>query len=368
MSSGALHPAARGPDRDLRVLPKAHLHLHLVGGMRLPTLIELAEVHGIPLPRALTEQRLAGPGVPGGPLTSRYSDGWFRFQRLYDAARRVLRTPADVIRVIREIAEDAVADGAVWVELQVDPSGYAARFDGTVSTVELMCEATRAASRSTGLGMALIVAANRTRHPAEAATLARIAVRFRDAGAVGFGLSNNERAGPAAAFTQAFRIARRGGLISVPHGGEMVGPAAVWDCLNLLGADRIGHGVRAVDDPVLLRRLAAAGTTLEVCPASNVALGVAADQASVPVRRLLNAGVRVVLGADDPLLFASGLTAQYQTARAVHRLDDATLAHLARSSLDGSTAPAELRRSARAAIDNWLRRPVGVAADAGGSA
>ena len=343
-----------GRGRDLRALPKAHLHLHLVGGMRLATLVDLAQVHGVSLPRALTEQRLAEVGVPGGPLASRYSDGWFRFQRLYDAARHVLRTPADVFRVIREIAEDALADGVVWVELQVDPSGYAARFNGTVTVVELMCDAVSAASRSTGLGMVLIVAANRTRHPAEAATLARIAVRYRDSGTVGFGLSNNERAGPAAAFTQAFRIARRGDLLAVPHGGEMVGPAAVRDCLDLLGAHRVGHGVRAADDPALLRRLATMGTTLEVCPASNVALGVAADHASVPLPRLLDAGVRVALGADDPLLFGSDLTAQYDTARRVHQLDDATLAHLARCALDGSTAPADLRRSTHAAIDAWL--------------
>jgi adenosine deaminase len=344
------------PPADVRLLPKAHLHLHLVGGMRPATLAELAAEHGLRLPPALSAkpERLAADYAGGVPAPRGPGAGtWFRFQHLYDAARAVLRRPDDVRQVIREIAEDEAADGAVWVELQVDPSGYAARFGGLMATTELLLDAIDAASRATGVGMALIVAANRTRHPYDAATLARLAVRYAGRGVVGFGLSNNERLGPAETFHQAFRIARRGGLIAVPHGGELAGPASVRACLDSLGAARIGHGVRAVEDISLLDRLAADRVVLEVCPESNVALGVVDDHPAVPLHTLLAAGVPVALGADDPLLFGSRLAAQYETARTVHGMDDATLAHLAECSLRGSTAPPDVLGPALRAVADW---------------
>ena len=172
----------------------------------------------------------------------------------------------------------------------------------------------------------MIIAANRTKHPLEARTLARLAAQYAGRGVTGFGLSNDERRGAAADFAPAFRIAGRAGLLLIPHGGEMAGPDSVRACLDALGAQRIGHGVAAAADPDLTKRLAAGGITCEVCPASNVALGVAARPGDVPLRTLLDAGVPVALGADDPLLFGSRLTAQYELARLVHGLGDAELA------------------------------------------
>ena len=126
-------------------------------------------------------------------------------------------------------------------------------------------------------------------------------------------------------------------------------------CLDDLHADRIGHGVAAAADAVLTERIAVAGITLEVCPASNVALGVAATPADVPLRTLLAAGIPVALGADDPLLFGQRLTAQYQLARQAHGLADDQLAELARMSVRGSVAPAGTRAELLAGIDEWLR-------------
>jgi adenosine deaminase len=125
-------------------------------------------------------------------------------------------------------------------------------------------------------------------------------------------------------------------------------------CLDLLRADRIGHGVAAARDPGLLRRIAVSGVTLEVCPTSNVALGVAATPAEVPLRPLLDAGVEVALGADDPLLFGPRLAEQYELARQVHGLTDPELAELARMSVRGSAAPDGLKRELMAGIDAWL--------------
>jgi adenosine deaminase len=217
-----------------------------------------------------------------------------------------------------------------------------------------MLDAVRAASAATGLAIGVIVGANRTRHPLDARTLARLAVRYADDGVVGFGLANDERRAKADDFADAFRIARSAGLAGVPHGGELLGPDSVRRCLDALHATRIGHGVRSVEDPDLVKRLAGDGVALEVCPASNVALGVYDTLADVPVRSLVEAGVRVALAADDPLLFGSRLTAQYESARREHAFSDVELAELARSSVESSLAPATHRRAMLAAIDEWV--------------
>jgi len=223
--------------------------------------------------------------------------------------------------------------------------------------VELVLDAARAATAATGVGIGVIIAANRTKHPLDARTLARLAAQYVGRGVVGFGLSNDERRGPAHEFAAAFRIASRGGLLLTPHGGELAGPESVRACLDDLRAHRVGHGVAAAADPALCKRLAGAGITCEVCPTSNVALGIAAGPASVPLRTLLGAGVPVALGADDPLLFGSRLTAQYEIARTAHGMNDAELSELARMSVRGSAAPAGTRTRLLTGIDTWLAAP-----------
>jgi adenosine deaminase len=333
--------------RPLSALPKAHLHLHLTGSMRHATMTGLAASHGIRLPPALDQDW--PPQLSGTD-----ERGWFRFQRLYDTARSVLRTPADIRRLLAETAQDEAAEGSGWLEIQVDPDGYAARFGGLTATLELVLEAAAAASAATGVGIGVIVAANRTKHPLEARTLARLAAQYAGHGVTGFGLSNDERRGPPRDFAPAFRIAERAGLQLVPHGGELLGPASVTACLDDLHADRIGHGVRSVEDPAVVKRLAADQVTCEVCPSSNVALGIARGPAAVPLRELYEAGVPVALGADDPLLFGPRLTAQYEIAREAHGFSDAELAGLARSSVRASAAPGPLRAAMLAGIDDWL--------------
>lgn len=333
--------------RDLAALPKAHLHLHFVGSMRPATMVDLADGNGIRLPEAL---------CTGHPpeLTDTDARGWFRFQRLYEAARAVVRTPADVRRLVLEAAVDDAAEGSGWLELQVDPSSYARLLGGLTPAVELLLDAAAQATARTGVGIGLVIAANRTRNPLDARVLARLAGRYRGHGVVGFGLSNDERRGPAREFARAFEIARSAGLAAVPHGGELAGPGEIRDCMHLLGANRIGHGVRAVEEPGLGEELASAGVFLEVCPGSNVALGVARNAAAVPLRELRAAGVRIALGADDPLLFGSRLNAQYETARHVHGFSDVELAALALDSVDGSLAPEPLKNRLRAGIAVWL--------------
>ncbi|GFH36190.1 adenosine deaminase [Streptomyces pacificus] len=334
--------------RDLSLLPKAHLHLHFTGSMRPGTLLELADKYGVHLPDALTG---------GEPPKLRATDerGWFRFQRLYDIARSCLREPEDIRRLVREAAEEDVRDGSGWLEIQVDPTSYAPMLGGLIPALETILDSVDEAARETGLGMRVVVAANRMKHPLDARTLARLAVRYTGRGVVGFGLSNDERRGMARDFDRAFAIARDGGLLAAPHGGELAGPSSVRDCLDDLHASRIGHGVRAAEDPRLLRRLADRGVTCEVCPASNVALGVYEKPEDVPLRTLWDAGVPMALGADDPLLFGSRLAAQYEIARRHHGFTDEELAEFARQSVRASAAPRQVREALLGGIDEWLK-------------
>jgi adenosine deaminase len=154
-------------------------------------------------------------------------------------------------------------------------------------------------------------------------------------------------------FAPAFRIAAEAGLLAVPHAGFYEPAEQVRACVELLGAVRIGHGLSAAVDPATLALLAARGVTLEVCPTSYPPLGVS-ELAALPVRALLDAGVPVALGTDDPLLFGAGLAEQYNIVRNHLRLTDAELAALARHSITGSAAPPERKAAMLNGVDAWL--------------
>ncbi len=322
--------------------------------MRVATVHELAGRYGLRLPAALTNE---------WPPTFDAGDerGWFRFQRLYDAARACVRSEADLRQVVREAALDDFAEGSRWLELQVDPTSYAPFVGGITPALEIILdEARQVSAEPNAAPVALVVAASRIRHPLEARTLARLAARFAGEGAgrvVGFGLSNDERRGATEEFAAAFRIAREAGLALVPHAGELLGPTAVEETLTALAPDRLGHGVRSVEDPRVLDLVVQEGIALEVCPWSNVSLGVYDRPADVPLRNLISAGAQLALGADDPLIFGTRLVDQYTMARATHDLTDGELAALARASLHASRAPNAVRDAALAGVDTWLAGP-----------
>lgn len=325
--------------------------------MRVGTVRDMALSHRTRLPETL---------LAGWPpeLSAADERGWFRFQRIYDAARHCVRGEADMRRIVREAAADDGAEGSRWLEIQVDPTSYAPFVGGITPAIEIVLDEARQVSASaheTGAAqVGVLVAASRIRHPLEARTLARLAARHAGDGpgeVLGFGLSNDERRGDTEDFAPAFDLARRAGLALVPHSGELLGPQAIAQTLDALRPDRLGHGVRSVEDPRLLERVVADGVALEVCPGSNVSLGVYREDEDVPLRRLLEAGATVALGADDPLLFGSRLLDQYVSAREVHGLDDGALADLARGSVRASLMPEELRRATLADIDAWLAAP-----------
>ncbi|WP_377640576.1 adenosine deaminase [Oryzobacter terrae] len=339
------------PSRSVTDLPKAHLHLHFTGSMRVGTVRDLAAAHGIRLPSSLTTE-----WPPRFDAVD--ARGWFRFQKLYDAARATVRGEADMRRIVREAALDDGAEGSRWLEIQVDPTSYAPFVGGITPALEIVLDEARSVSSEPGAAqVGVIVAASRMRHPLEARTLARLAASHAGSGpgsVVGFGLSNDERRGDTAEFGAAFRIARHAGLALVPHAGELLGPEAVTATLDAMAPERLGHGVRAAEDAAVLDRVVREGVALEVCPLSNVALGVFDAAGDVPIGRLVEAGAQVALGADDPLIFGSRLADQYASARADHGFSDATLADLARASLAASRAPSDVRAAVERDIDAWL--------------
>ncbi len=313
--------------RGIRTLPKAHLHLHLTGAMRPSTLAEL------------------GGSVP--PLEPGTVHAWDAFQGRYSAARAALRTAGDIARVVVEAATDDAADGAGWLEIQVDPTSYAAHLGGLEPVVEAVLDG---ASRSP-IPVGVIVATSWAAPPDVTVAAARVAAAY--AGVVGFGISNDERRGDVAAFAPAARLARDAGLLVAPHGGFYLGAGHVRECVELLGARRVGHGLRAAEDPATLDLLAAAGIALEVCPTSYPPFGGPALDA-VPLATLRAAGVPVVLGSDDPLIFGTGLAGQYAIARDLLGCTDTDLADLARDSVRASTAPPDIAAHLLAGIDTWL--------------
>ena len=323
--------------RDLRSLAKAHLHVHLEGAMRPSTLRELADESGIEVP----------------PI--RGFGNFAAFAGMYVAACDVLTTPEALHRLVREVVEDAAIDGAIWVE----PATYLPRHNERIGppelTLEIVLDAAAGAARDFGIGVGICVAADRTVDPSNAVALAQLAVKFVDRGVVAFGLANDETNWPPEPFADAFAIAREAGLLSVPHAGELAGPESVVGALDALGADRIQHGVRAIEDGELMRRLADSPVCLDVCPSSNVMLSVVPSIEAHPLPALLAAGIRCTLNADDPLLFGPNLLDEYalraQPDGPRRRRDRGYRPHLARRV--GGTRRGE---SARACIDRPLAR------------
>jgi adenosine deaminase len=321
--------------RDLRALPKAHLHLHLEAAMRPATLRDLASQHGVTIP----------------PLEFKtFSD----FIVLYELATDVLRTPGDLRRLFLELAEDARDDGAVWVEYFVYPPLWLGRFGDDGEALDLAIALAAEATAATGVGLAAIVTADRTLDPSLAMTAAELAVERAGRGVVGFGLANDETHVPPEPVAKPFALAREAGLLSVPHAGELAGPESVRAAIDVLHADRIGHGVRAVEDPALVQRLADELITCDVSVASNLTLGLYPSVREHAIGTLVAAGVPVTINTDDPLLFGPGLLDEYTSVRDAFGYDDATMAQIAATSIRSSGAPAALQASALAAIDAWL--------------
>jgi len=322
--------------RDLAALPKGHLHLHLEAAIRPATLAEMA----------------AGLGVDIPPVAG--FEGFAAFSGMYRGLLQVLSVPANYERLVDEAVEDAAADGVVYAEFGVSPQFYVQSYGSLEGALEATAAAARAAGERHGVEIGLMVTVDRSEPLDEALELARAAAAFAGRGVVSLGLANEERGYPPEHFAEPFAIAREAGLLSTPHAGELVGPESVRGALDALHADRLLHGVRALEDPALVERIVAEGVCLDVCPTSNVILGVVPSLAEHPLPALLAAGVRASINADDPILFGPGILEEYENARVGIGLSDEQLAACALSSVECSGASEATKASARSGISAWL--------------
>lgn len=323
--------------RDLASLPKAHLHLHLEAAMRPSTLADLSAKYDRPVP------------------VVRGYGSFSAFAEMYAAATDVLRDRSDWERLADEALADNRADGAVYVELVFDAINYRDRFATDADCWELVFDVFDAASARYGIGVGWMPGIDRVGYgPEEAIALAEFAVAHRHRGVVSFGLHNDEVGHPPEDFIEPMRIAREGGLQITPHLGELDRGEHVATALDRLGATRILHGVRSVEVPGLLDRLARSGVCLDVCPTSNVMTGVVDGYAAHPLPTLLDAGVRCTVNADDPLLMGTSLVGEYGVCRSELGFDDERLAAIARTSIEVSSASPDVKGAALIGIGRWL--------------
>ncbi|GAA1731581.1 adenosine deaminase [Dietzia kunjamensis subsp. schimae] len=314
-------------------LPKAHLHVHLEAAMREATLRQWCAEDGIEVP----------------PLVE-YAD-FTAFLGAYGLLIDLLHTPERVGRLLDEVVADAAAQGVVALEFASIPE-KAVAFDSAEDALEFILPAAADAGRRHGVWTGSIVSIDRGAGREHALEAARLAARFADRGVVAVGLVADERGNPVADAAGAFAIARDAGLGVVPHAGELAGPAEVRSAIEL-GVDRIQHGVRAVEDPRVVELLAERGTCLDVCPTSNVVLDVYPSLEEHPLPRLLEAGVRCSLGADDPLLFGVDVVDEYVAAHERMGVSVARLVGVARASIESSFAPSSVVGRALGGIADW---------------
>jgi aminodeoxyfutalosine deaminase len=285
--------------------PKIELHVHLEGTVRAGTLLRIARRNGVALPADTVE---------GLAALYEFRD-FSHFLEVWLLTTGALRSEADFRQVVVDYAAEAAAHGAVYLEGIFSPAEAVSRGASWDEAFTGFCDGAQQAFEAHGVRMRLTPDIPRSRPLEDAMLTARYAVKYRDRGVVAIGIGGPEAQYPPEPFAPAFALAGDGGVGSVPHAGEAAGPASIAGALEALGADRIRHGIRAVEDPGLVRELADRGTVLDVCPISNVRTGVVASLAEHPLPQLVAAGVRCSVSTDDPAMFGTDLTADYAAAR-----------------------------------------------------
>ena len=327
-------------------MPKAELHVHHVGSASPRIVAELAARHPgtVPADEAELERFFVFEDFP-------------HFIRTYLAVVDLVRTAEDVRLLTYEVARDMAARNIRYAELTVTPYTSITEQLPVPAFLEAIEDARRTAARDLGLELRWIFDI-----PADfglpAAELTASAALDHDVpGLVGFGIGGSERGFPRSMFRDQFDRARAAGLHSVPHAGETTGPETIWDAVTNLGAERVEHGITAVQDPALLAHLAEHGITLDVCPTSNVALGVVPSLAAHPLPALVAAGVPVSIGTDDPPMFGTDLNREYAIAADLLGLDETGLVALARAAVDGSFASDATKAALRGELSAYAASP-----------
>jgi aminodeoxyfutalosine deaminase len=296
-------PASAGASGS-RTFPKIELHLHLEGSVRAQTLLQIARRNGVALPAATVE------GLAG---LYEFRD-FNHFLEVWLLTTAALRTEQDFRQVVVDYAAEAAGHGAVYVEGIFTPAEAVGRGCAWNEVFTGYCDGAQQAAEQHGVHVRLTPDIPRGCSLEVAVLTARHAVAYRDRGVVGIGLGGSEAQYPPEPYARAFELARDGGLGSVPHAGEVVGRLSIRGAMEALGADRIRHGIRATEDPGLLRELAARGIVLDVCPISNLRTGAVASLADHPLPELVAAGISCSISTDDPAMFGTDLSADYAAA------------------------------------------------------
>ncbi len=297
----------------MKTLPRIELHLHLEGAAPPGFIRTLAGEKAM---------SLEGVFAPDGGYAFR---DFLHFLEVYEAATATLQTPEDYHRLTRAVLRERARDGVIYLEAFLSPDfcggGDITAWREYLAAIE---EAAAIERRESGIQMRAIVTPVRHFGPERARRTAACAQETAGDFLTGFGMGGDENAGKPADFAYAFDMAREAGLRLTTHAGEFAGPESVRESLAALGVERIGHGVRAIEDPALVEELAEKGITLEVCPGSNIALGLYPGWPVHPIRALREAGVKVTISTDDPPFFRTTLESEYENlARAFDWGEDA---------------------------------------------
>jgi len=324
-------------------LPKAELHLHIEGSLEPELMFALAKRNNIAIPYASVEE------VRAAYSFSRLQD----FLDIYYAGANVLQTQEDFRDLALAYFDRAAADGVVHAEIMFDPQTHTDRGIAFGTVIEGLLAGMDEAKARHGMTSKLILSF--LRHLDEAAAFATLEAAEPWLDRIdAVGLDSSELGHPPEKFARVFAAARAKGLRLVAHAGEEGPPDYVYQALDLLDVDRLDHGNRSLEDPVLTARLARTGMTLTVCPLSNLKLCVVDDMANHPIDRMLKAGLRATINSDDPAYFGGYIADNYRAAASARGLDRDDLAMLARNSFLGSFLPDDAVAAHLASLDAYM--------------
>jgi adenosine deaminase len=315
------------------LIPKAELHVHLEGTAPPALIRRLATRNGMTVPE----------GVFASEDTFAWTD-FLHFLRTYDLAASVIRTPQDYRDVTFEYLSGCAAEGALYVELIASPDHAAAVGLPDADHYAGIAQGIDDARAAHGIEARIVIAAIRNLGVEAAEDIARRHAEDRHRYVVGFNLVGDEAAYPPGQFARAYEIAEKSGLGCTVHAGEHAGPASVRGALQL-PITRISHGVRAIEDPGLVAEIAERDIVLEVCPSSNIALGLYPTYADHPLGALRAAGVRVTLGSDDPPYFGCSIGSEYALAQEYQGLEEEELLEITRHAVMAAFADVALKRA-----------------------
>ena len=316
----------------INALPKIELHLHLEGGAPPAFIRGLAKEKKIDLSGIFNEQ--------GG---YKFTDFW-NFLKVYEAATETLQRPEDFYRLTLAVLEESAASGVIYTETFLSPDFCGGRDIGAWREyLHAIREAADKAEATMGITLRGIITCIRHFGPEKARQTARCAAETAGDFIVGFGIAGDEKIGAPKDFAWSFDAAREAGLRITAHAGEWGGPQSVRDAIHDLGAERIGHGVRAIEDLALVDEIAERGIVLEVCPGSNVALGLYPNFRAHPIGQMYDRGVKVTISTDDPPFFHTTMAREYDMLNRAFDWDEGVFAKIARTSLDAAFCDADTK-------------------------